>query len=176
MHAPARLIAAIRDWQAAVPPPVVIAIDGHGAAGKTTLATEVATTLDAVVLHTDDYFHAAAATCDPQPMAPYYDWGRLRDGALAEALAGASAPILVEGVSAAAPALADLITHTVFVATPEPVRLARLRSRIPPDEWDEDWLAAERVYFDGRPPESFDLIVSGSPESPDTAWTPRIVG
>ena len=39
--------------------PLVVAIDGHGAAGKTTLATEVARSSAPCVLHTDDFFHEA---------------------------------------------------------------------------------------------------------------------
>ena len=68
----------------------------------------------------------------------------------------------MEGVSAGTPALADLVTRAVFVQTPEPVRLERLHGRITREEWDEEWLAAERVYFESRPPDSFDLIVSGA--------------
>jgi len=160
--ASAPIVEAVRDWQAGAPPPLVVAIDGHGAAGKTSLATEAAEILDAVLLHTDDYFRSESAVGDARPMARYYDWGRLRDEALLPALTGQARLILVEGVSAAAPALADLVTHTVFVATPEPIRLERLHGRITPEEWDTRWLEAEREYFLSRPPESFDLIVSGS--------------
>lgn len=161
----------IAGWRASAPGPLVVAIDGHGAAGKTTIASEVALAIDAIVLHTDDFFHEATPTADPRPMAQYYDWDalrltltrcleRTRQGGEPARSAGSQA-ILVEGVSAAAPALADLVVRTVFVATPEPVRLARLRGRISPEEWDEEWLRAEREYFASRPPESFDLVVSG---------------
>jgi uridine kinase len=167
-----QIIAAIRGWQAQATPPLVVAIDGHGAAGKTTLAAEVAGELDAALLHTDDYFQAASPTTDLRPMAQYYDWSRLRDEGLARALKAGANLILVEGVSAAAPAIADLVNHTVFVATPEAVRVERLHGRITPEEWDEAWLAAERAYFAARPPESFDLIVSGSIQDPqDTKIT-----
>jgi uridine kinase len=178
--ASARIVEAVRGWQAAAPPPLVVAIDGHGAAGKTTLATAAAQTLGAVLLHTDDYLRGASATGDARPMvqdarpmAQYYDWARLRGEALEPALIGQAPLILVEGVSAAAPALADLVTRTVFVATPEPIRLERLHGRIKPEEWDVEWLEAERAYFLSRPPESFDLIVSGSTEG---ATEPRITG
>jgi uridine kinase len=164
-----QVLSAIRSWQTesvrarSTPrhPTLVVAIDGYGASGKTTLAAEVAGKLGAVVLHTDDHFHDARATDDPRPMAQYYDWSALRS----QASAGAAELVLVEGVSSAAPALADLITHTVFIATPEPVRLERLHARISDEEWDEEWLAAERAYFRTRPPESFDLVVPGSAAS-----------
>jgi uridine kinase len=161
--ASAQIIAATRVWQAIADGPLVVAVDGHGAAGKTTLATESANTLGAELIHTDDFFHAARAIgAGEMPMAQYYDWSRLRGEALAPALASGKHVILVEGVSAGTPALSDLVTHAVFVQTPEPVRLERLHSRLTREEWDEDWLAVERVYFKARPPESFDLIVSGA--------------
>jgi uridine kinase len=172
--ASAQIVAAIRGWQTNAPPPLVVAIDGHGAAGKTTIAAAVSTALDAVIVHTDSYFGGTLETDDQRPMAHYYDWEALRREALQPAIdwlrSGpgiGSGPglILVEGVSAAAPALADLVAHTVFVATPEPIRIERLHNRIADEEWDEGWLAAERVYFASRPPESFDLVVPGSTES-----------
>jgi uridine kinase len=168
----AAIVEAVRDRETAAAP-LVVAIDGHGAAGKTSLATEAAAILGAVLLHTDDYLRGAPATGDTRPMAQYYDWARLRGEALLPALTGKSRLILLEGVSAAAPALADLVAYTVFVATPEPIRLERLHGRITAEEWDTEWLEAEREYFRSRPPESFDLIVSGSTEA---ATEPRITG
>lgn len=171
MRAAERIAAAIGTWQADARVPLVVAIDGHGAAGKTTIAAELAVALDALVVHTDDYFHEARETGDPRPMARYYNWQALRQDALEPAIArqdGRPGPergpqlILVEGVSSAAPALADLVDRAVFVTTPEPLRLERLHGRISDEEWDEEWLQAERTYFASRPPESFDLVVSGA--------------
>ncbi len=93
-------------------------------------------------------------------MGRYYDWERMRAEGVLPAL-GAGGVVLVEGVSSASPALADLVTHSVLVVTPEPVRVARLRGRIRAKEWDEVWLAEERRYFAGRPAAGFDLVVSG---------------
>lgn len=157
----AELVEAIRAWQSEVEPPLVVAIDGYGASGKTTIAAEVATVLNASVVATDDYLRDADPTAGGAPMAAYYDWPALRSGRLQAALGSGAQVILVEGVSSAAPALADLVTRAVFVATSEPVRLERLHARVSDEAWDEDWLAAERVYFASRPPESFDLIVAG---------------
>ncbi len=162
-----QIIAGIERWRSQEPGPLVVAIDGHGAAGKTTIAAEVADVLRATVVHTDDYFHAAEDGGDPRPMAQYYAWSTLREEKLEPAIAQLRDPrsparlILVEGVSSAAPALADLISRTVFVQTPEHVRLQRLHGRISDEEWDEEWLYAERLYFASRPPDSFDLIVPG---------------
>jgi uridine kinase len=162
-HTPASvLIEAVNAWQVELGAPLVVAVDGHGAAGKTTLATLAADATAAALLHTDDFFRAAAAGRDTRPMARYYDWARLRSAALEPILAAGTPLIIVEGVSAAAPALADVVTRTVLVDTPEPERLRRLRRQIAPEEWDEEWLAAERLYFTSRPMSAFDLVISGS--------------
>jgi uridine kinase len=167
----AEIVAAIGRWQAGAPEVLVVAIDGHGAAGKTTIAGAVSIALGAALVHTDDYFYEAREYGDPRPMAQYYAWdalreealepaiARLRDGPLSESCARL---IVVEGVSSASPALANLVDRAVFVSTPEPLRLERLHARIGEEEWDEEWLYAERLYFASRPPDSFDLIVSGA--------------
>jgi uridine kinase len=176
--------------------PLVIAIDGHGAAGKSAIAGLVAAATGAALVHTDDFFTpllAAAEANDGPAISRYYDWARLRSEALEPLRAGCAASfrpydwdrgdasagdgpagrrtvtarpgslIVLEGVSSAAPALSDLVHRAVFVDTPPPERLARLRARIRPEEWDDDWLAAEQAYFDlTRPRSSFDLVVSGA--------------
>ncbi len=157
------LVEAIRAWQSEHRGPLVIAIDGYGASGKTTIASEVELALDAAVVHTDHYYEDhGRIDDDTHPMARYYHWEPLRRECLQPTIEDGTPLILVEGVSSAAPALADLIDRRVFVATPEPVRLARLHQRVTDEEWDEDWLQAERVYFASRPPESFDLVVPGA--------------
>jgi len=156
----AEIVAAIYRWRDERSGPLVVAIDGYGASGKTTIASEVEHELDAATVHTDHYYEAHFVD-DQHPMARYYDWEPLRRESLEPAIADGVPLILVEGVSSAAPALADLIDRTVYVDTPEPVRLERLHERVADEEWDDDWLQAERVYFADRPPESFDLIVPG---------------
>jgi uridine kinase len=158
-----QLAEAIRGWQAGHPRPLVIAIDGYGASGKTTIASEVERALDATVVHTDHYYgDHGPIDGDPHPMARYYHWEPLRRECLEPTIEDGAPLILVEGVSSAAPALADLIDRRVFVATPEPLRLERLHQRISDQEWDEDWLQAERVYFASQPAGSFDLVVPGA--------------
>jgi uridine kinase len=184
--AAASVISAAARWRGAVPHGVlVMAIDGHGGSGKTTIAAAVAGATGAALVHTDDFFtDAALAPGTRQPMQSYYDWRRLRAQALLplrarrcasfrrfdwEAGAGLDGTvtvdpaglIVVEGVFSAAPQLAAEVDRAVFVDTPEPERLRRLRGRIAPEEWDDDWLRAERAYFTSRPPASFDLVVPG---------------
>ncbi len=186
-----RVIGAATRWQAAQPGVLVLAIDGHGAAGKSTIADAVARATGAALVHTDDFFQAwpsrARHAAGGQPaLQRYYDWRRLRAQALEPlrarrpvtfrrfdwergvGLDGTVAVrpsdlVLVEGVFSAAPELSDLVDRSVFVQTPEPERLRRLRRLVAPQEWDEDWLTAEQAYFGlTRPPTSFDLVVPGT--------------
>jgi uridine kinase len=199
-----RVISAAAGWRAAHGAGVlVIAIDGHGAAGKSTIAAAVAQETGAGLVHTDDFFNAgpepggpqrarlgvsaAPAPHDERGLSGYYDWRRLRAEALEPLRAGRAAEfrrfdwergsgldgtvsaapsplIVLEGVFSASPELSDLVDRSVFVDTPEPERLRRLRAQTTPSEWDDQWLIAEQAYFGLiRPPSSFDLIVSGSP-------------
>ena len=178
-----RIIQASGRWQAARPGVLVVAIDGHGGAGKSTIAAAVAEATGAALVHTDDFFQQPPAR---PALAEYYDWRRIRAQALDPLKAGRRATfrrfdwerrqgldgttvtvkpaalIVLEGVLSAAPELSDLVDRSVLVGTPEPERLRRLRARLTSDEWDPDWLIAEQAYFDGiRPASSFDLLVSG---------------
>jgi uridine kinase len=194
------VIGAVGRWQPARPGadgPLVVAMDGHGAAGKSTIAGLVATATGATLVHTDDFFASPvrAAGADrtaggpreaEQALGRYYDWRRLRTQALQPLREGRAASfrrfdwdrgrgldgtvraapgdvVIVEGVFSAAPVFSDLVGRSVFVDTPEPERLRRLRGRITPEEWDDDWLSAERAYFSlVRPLPSFDLVVPGA--------------
>jgi uridine kinase len=196
--AAAQVTSAARDWRTGQSR-LVIAIDGHGGAGKSTIAGLVAAATGAAVVHTDDFFitppRPASGRPGPAEAGPdigcYYDWSRLRaeaveplragrvasfrssdpeqrstaDGNWADGLVTVrpSALIVVEGVSSGAPALSGLVQRSVFVDTPAAERIRRLRRRVRPGEWDDEWLAAEQAYFSlVRPPSSFDLVVSGA--------------
>ena len=190
-----RVLGAAVRWRAAGtsgPGVFIVAVDGHGAAGKSTIAEAVATATGAALVHTDDFFQVPRAPLAGRPaLADYYDSRRLRAQALEplRARLGASFRrfdwergsgldgtvtvepshlILVEGVYSASPELRDLVDRSVFVDTPEQERLRRLRGRVKPEEWDDQGLLAERAYFDViRPPSSFDLIVSGADLPPE---------
>jgi uridine kinase len=185
-----QVVDAISGWQLEKPDQLVVAIDGHGAAGKSVLADAVRGLLSATVVHVDDFFREAGSTAGDgeSPMAAYYDWQRLRREVLAPLHSGERVSfrafdwetndylpgvvvvepaelILVEGVSSTAAALVDLVDRAVLVVTPESERVARLHERIRDEVWDNEWLAAERSYFSERPEGWFDLVVSGSAAS-----------
>jgi uridine kinase len=189
--APRQVITALAGWRAAHTGVLVVAIDGHGTAGKTTVSSLVADAVGAGLVHTDDFFGqlpAPAAGQPPgrRPLSQYYDWRRLRTQALEPLRAGRRAAfrrfdwsrgggldrvvwvapasvILLEGVFSASPELSDLVDRSVFVDTPERDRLRRLHAQVAPEDWDADWLTAQESYFRLiRPTTSFDLIVSGA--------------
>ncbi len=183
------VVDAVGTWTASGGPVLVVSVDGHGAAGKTTYATALAKRLGASLVHTDDFFQPSCSRAThvspADPLASYYDWRRLRAEALVPLRAGGPAAfrrydwqldelrgprglvvprpvVILEGVFSSAPQLADLLDRSVFMDTPEHERLRRLRARVAPEDWDDDWLRAEQAYFSViRPPPSFDLVVSG---------------
>jgi uridine kinase len=178
-----RVAGAAAAWRAGHAGVLMLAIDGPGGSGKTTIASAVAAATGAALVHTDDFFMGRPAS---PGLAGYYDWRRLRAEALEPLRARRGAAfrrfdwerghgldgsvavepgdlVLVEGVFSAAPELCDLVDRSVFVDTPEAERLRRLRLRVAPEEWDDDWLAAERRYFGReRMPSTFDLVVPGT--------------
>jgi uridine kinase len=190
-----RVIKAARRWQDAQPGILVVAVDGHGGAGKSTIAAAVAFATGAALVRTDDFFQRppsrpGGAPDGGQALAQYYDWRRIRAEVL-EPLRGRrsavfrrfdwapgagpgpwvtvepSGLILLEGVFSAAPELSDLVDRSVLIDTPEPERLRRVHARVSPEDWDTDWLAAEHAYFDViRPRSSFGLIVPGTSSRP----------
>lgn len=191
-----QVITALAAWRAAQTGVLVVAIDGQGAAGKSTVAARIADAVGAGLVHTDDFFqqlHPSAAGRPPvcQPLSQYYDWRRIRAQALGPLRARRRAAfrrfdwsrgagldgvvmvppadlILLEGVFSAAPELSDLVDRSVFVDTSEHERLRRLRAQVTPEDWDADWLIAQESYFRLiRPAASFDLIVSGASPVPE---------
>src|SRR5258707_11019776 len=94
-----RVISAAAGWRAAPDGDVlVVAMDGQGAAGKSTIAAAVAEATGAALVHTDDFFDAGPEPAGPdrswlgvptvpvppdeQDLSGYYDWRRLPAEAL----------------------------------------------------------------------------------------------
>jgi uridine kinase len=170
----------------------VVAIDGEGASGKSTIARQLCALSGASLVHTDDFFTPRPVSTEGgvAGLGSYYDIARLRAEALEPLRAGREAVfhafdwetgtlssattrvgpaglVVLEGVYSSSSELADLVDKAVYVDTPELERLGRLRERVTPEEWDSEWLRAEKEYFAvSRPMESFDLVIRGSRATP----------
>jgi uridine kinase len=132
-----QLALAIRQAEAAPGMPVkLVAIDGHGGAGKTVLARRLAKELAAEVLHTDDF----ASWDDPLDWWPQLEEAALkpvRDGARTLSYPRSSwyknhrpAPVkgqpvtdvmILEGVSAARREFRPYLAYSIWVETPADV-------------------------------------------------------
>jgi len=169
----------------------IIAIDGPGGSGKTTLAATVAEVLDgATVIQGDDFYrpmpdHEREQLDAQQGYQHYFDWQRLRDHVLAPLRAGRPAryqrfdwatgtltdwheispglTVIVEGVYAARPELAPYYHLITYVDTPREVCLRRMRARgQQSEEWITRWRAAEDFYLQTTWPQArAHLLVRG---------------
>jgi uridine kinase len=158
----------------------LVAIDGAGGSGKTSLAGDVARQLDdCVVVHGDDFYRPMPEVERQRLDAAggyhrYFDWQRLRAqvlvplsaerdahyqaydwasgdlGAWHEVVAGWL--VIVEGVYSTRPELAPAYDLTVFVDAPREVCLQRLAARGSSAEWTPRWRAAEDHYLETTQP------------------------
>ena len=171
--------------------PLVVAIDGGGGAGKSTLAKGTRDRLGVVSILEADHFLRALNEYPASRLAPdeayrlYSEWERMRDDALMPLRRGRAARyqrydwatdrlsewivvepnevVLIEGVYSTRPELRPLIDIAVFVETPRDERLKRMRARAHvANDWMTPWMAAEDWYFANlRPAEHADLVVAG---------------
>ncbi|WP_168207486.1 uridine kinase family protein [Microlunatus elymi] len=169
---------------------VIIAVDGHSAAGKSTFARAVAAELDAALVHGDDFYRVMdederAALTPEQGADQYYDCQRLRSEVLIPLRRGRSVQfrpydwaanrlatdittipparrVVVEGLFVSRPELADVVDLAVLVTADAALRRRRQLARADASpEWLARWDAAERWYFDQvREPDSYDLVIS----------------
>jgi uridine kinase len=159
----------------------LVAVDGCGGAGKSTLAAGLSAALGGCpIVHTDDF----ASWDEPlgwwprmltevlQPLARgeratfrRYDWEarRLGDQLIVEP----EPVVIVEGVSSSRSEWAQLLAFTIWVETPRPVRLQRGLDRDGVGllaQW-EAWMAAEDDYVArDRPDVRADVVVDGTSE------------
>jgi uridine kinase len=154
----------------------IVAIDGPGGAGKSSLAERLAQELDARVIHTDDF----ASRENPVDW-----WPRLLELALEPLAAGRPAryrptrwggeerdPILIEptgtvileGVTASREAFQPYLAYSIWIETSRELRLQRGLERDGADaraQWRQ-WMEAEDRYIEReRPAERADLVVRG---------------
>jgi uridine kinase len=167
---------------------VLVAIDGRGGAGKSTLASELSGRLDASVA-ADDFYRVMdeGARWRLGPEEAYnqnFDWQRLRDQVLAplrrnqparyerfdwiSRRLGAHAQVepkgvvLIEGVGTYRPELRPYYHYSIYVETPRELCLTRLYDRgHNNEEWIPRWAASEDWYIQHFDPKSaVDIVVS----------------
>jgi uridine kinase len=169
---------------------MLMAIDGHSAAGKTTLSNHIrANYSDVTVVRTDDFYRVLAqeerALLDAEGgYENYYDWQRLRDEVLMplsrkqdavyrrydwgknrigdSVQAKCAGIIVIEGCYAARPELRGYYDAVLVAKAPFERRMARQRERGDVWEWVERWDAAERYYFERYDPVRDGAVVVGA--------------
>lgn len=159
-------------------PVKVVAVDGHGGAGKSTLALELSEMLSAEMIHTDDF-----ASPDNVQW-----WPRLIEEVLEPIARGVSTisymrsswgpehapepvrdqpvtPVMIlEGVTAARREFRPYLAYAIWVDAPKDVCIARGVNRdgeAMRDQW-EIWWSEEEAYIRAhRPVEFADTVISG---------------
>ncbi|MBD3292138.1 MAG: uridine kinase [Armatimonadia bacterium] len=171
--------------------PRVVAIDGGGGAGKSTLAERLEGADEGVAcVRIDDFYRPAPEPRIREETCWFFDWRRLRDRVLIPAFEGESvsfrpydwsegelsdeelhlgrpAILVVEGISTLRRELRDWVDFGIWVEAPAALRLERGLERDGDearDMWVELWMPEEERYFEShRPAEYADVKVSGSP-------------
>jgi len=154
----------------------IVAVDGPGGAGKSSLADRLAQELDAQIVHTDDF----ASWENPVDW-----WPNLIELALEPLAAGRPARytpttwgseereplviepsgiVILEGVTASREAFRPYLAYSIWIETPRELRLRRGIDRdgehMRP-HWEE-WMAGEDRYIRReRPAEHADVVLRG---------------
>ena len=164
----------------AKPGPVrLVAIDGPGGAGKSTLAARLSKLADdAPTVHTDD-FASADNTIDWWPRLKNQVIDRLVNGesahyqrydwpsrSLAEWYIIPPSPmVIIEGVTAGRSEWSDHLSYLIWVETPRAERLRRGLERDGPGaltEW-QSWMAGEDHHYANDPTrERANLVIDGT--------------
>ncbi len=147
-----------------------VGVDGLGAAGKTTLAGDIAAVVPgAVVVSVDDFGRVGVRGWDRdlfvrQVLTPlvagrpacYQTWDLVADRPVDQVEVPPGRTVIVEGVSATdrrVPVPWDL---TLWLEAPQSLRWSRIVARDGPallDRWRDDWLPSEQDYVTTQRPQ-----------------------
>ena len=159
----------IRQVERDRPNPILVALDGRSAAGKSTLAAAVAPLVDAVVIDGDDFYSGGSADqwnamSAAEKVSHCIDWRRQRavleklatgeaafwhpydweadDGTLEQTpvLCEPASVVILDGAYSARPELADLFDLRVLLDAPAGLRRERLIER-EGEDYREEWNA-----------------------------------
>lgn len=166
--------------RSAAMPTRIVAIDGCGGAGKSTLARQLAAALDgAPIIPTNDFaswdnqfgwwprlLEQVIAPLARGDLARYqrFDWKRRE---LAEWIQLPPKPdtVIIEGVTAIRREFDPYLAYRIWVDSPPAVRLRRGLERdgeAMRSQWDR-WMAAEAAYVEShRPIDRADAVVAGT--------------
>jgi uridine kinase len=161
-------------------PVKIVAIDGRGGAGKSTLAEKLAKELDAEIIHTDDFvgwnnllewwprlikeviepLQAGAKTLS-------YERGKWTPEHNPEPVKNqpVTPVIILEGVSSARQEFRPYLSYAIWVETPDDLCLKRGLERDGQDALElwQKWIAQENEYIKRDDPKAYaDVIVSGA--------------
>jgi uridine kinase len=163
--------------------PVLLAIDGAGASGKSSIARGLARACPELsVVHVDDFYRPSAERWSgpiaERPLARDFDLERLRREVLEPLRAGGAAAyrpydwstdalaakpvtlnapvVIVEGIYSMSPALKAFFELSLWVECPRELRLARGLERdgeAARPRWEQDWMPGEDRYIDTERPQ-----------------------
>lgn len=160
-------------------PVKLVAVDGHGGAGKSTLALELSELLGAEIIHSDDF---------ASPENPVDWWPRLIEEGLEPIARGAPSisyvrsswgpdhvpepvtnqpvtPVMIlEGVAVSRREFRPYLAYAIWVDAPKEVCIARGVDRdgeAMRDQWERWWRDEEAYIRDHRPVDFADVVISG---------------
>jgi cytidylate kinase len=152
---------------------IVVLIDGHSGAGKTTLATELAYGLKAQHVALDAFYPGWGGlevgsamvrnVLDPA-ISEYRRWDWKRNQAAERHKVNAKRDIVIEGSGSLSRANRELATFGVWIRLDEPTRKRRAFDRdgaTNHQNWDR-WAAQEQAFFARERPDTLaDAIIDG---------------
>ncbi len=158
----------------------IVAIDGGGGAGKSTLAKKLAAELDgAIIVHADDFIPGGEAAPDwwqrlhKQVLVPLskneparyqrFDWGANKLAEWHDVEPGGT--VILEGVTSLRKEFQPYLSYGIWIDTPHEVRLERGVERDGEhmrDKWHQ-WMSWDEQYFnEERPDRVADIVVDGT--------------